>query len=151
MTPAEARGLEARWGGELVVPVAEWRCCMRCRDAHPPAPQYWCDPGKRLCRACKHDERRGIWPLTPRWHRKNRWTVDGHLVRRCAVCRTWQPLTTYYLVHKHDKRRSVTAYPYAVCTPCARVHKRYPSLPAQRAAVRAQRGADPTSARRPAA
>lgn len=119
MTPAEALAMERRWGAPGPPPENGWRCCRRCADYYPPEARFWCDPAKRLCRGCKADERRGIWPLTRRWHQKNRWTIDGHLVRRCTMCRTWHPLTAFYLLRKNDKPgRTCREYAVAACIRC---------------------------------
>lgn len=79
----------------------------------------------RLCRACKKDEKRGIWPVSRHWHRKNRWDKDGRLSRRCCTCRMWQPLTAFYLVTKRDKPgRLNRLYPYPECITCTRRRRR---------------------------
>lgn len=118
MTEAEALELERRWGAPGPAPDSEWRCCYRCGDWWPNEARLWCMP-HRLCRSCKNDEKRGIWPYRASWHRKNRWGPDGRLLRRCCVCREWKRLTDYYLIHKTDKPRSSPTYAYAACTPCA--------------------------------
>lgn len=116
--------IEVAWGRPGPPPVEGWRCCMRCGEYWAPAAAYWCDPGKRLCRACKNDEKRGIWPRQRPWHRKNRWTVDGHIIRRCLCCGKWRPLTDYRTNAKNDKRRNLRVYPYAACKLCCRVARR---------------------------
>lgn len=131
MTDEQARELERRWGEPGPCPSEGWRCCYRCGEWYPPESRYWCMP-HRICRACKADEKRGIWPITRQWHQKNRWGPDGRLVRRCCVCREWKPLTSYYLINKTDKPRSAPSYAYAACTPCAIRRKGYLSLPEMR-------------------
>lgn len=119
MTDAEARDLEAYWGRPGPAPNPGWRLCYRCGDWWPSEPRYWCMP-HRLCRPCKNDERRGIWPYRQSWHRKNRWSATGRLLRRCRVCRHWHPLTDYYLqiYRDHGKARNRRQYPGADCIRC---------------------------------
>lgn len=117
MTEAEALALERRWGAPGPAPNDDWRCCYRCGGWQPNEARYWCMP-HRLCRVCKNDEKRGIWPYLEHWHRKNRWDADGHLLRKCGGCRQWRPLVQYYLINKNDKARTDRSYAYAVCTPC---------------------------------
>lgn len=128
MTADQAWALEVYWGWQGTPPLPDWRCCGRCGDFWPPEARYWRGPGKRLCRACKNDERRGIWPGPSKaWHRKNRWRVDGHLERRCCTCREWKPLTEYYLLSKMDKpHRTQREYPSPECIACTkrRAHER---------------------------
>lgn len=119
MTEAQARELERRWGAPGPPPNAAWRCCYRCGEWYPAEARNWCTP-HRLCRPCKADEKRDIWPRPRAWHQKNRWDADGRLVRRCCTCRLWKPLTAYYLITKNDKvQRSARVYPFALCTECA--------------------------------
>lgn len=117
MTEAEARELEARWGAPGPAPDDAWRLCYRCGQWWPDEARLWCLP-HRLCRACKNDEKRGIWPYRRTWHRKNRWGADGRLLRRCSGCLRWKPLTSYYLYVKRDKPRTVGAFPVAACIRC---------------------------------
>lgn len=91
----------------------------------------------RLCRSCKNDEKRGIWPVSRKWHQKNRWGSDGRLLRRCCVCRKWRPLTDYYLINKTDRSRTSPTYAYAACTPCAIARKGRISLSKLRKELRA--------------
>lgn len=129
MTEQEARELEQHWGAPGPPPVDGWRCCRRCGDYWPPDGRHWVDPMKRLCRACKNDERCGVWPYTRQWHRKNRWTSDGRLVRRCGICHEWKPLTSYYLINRRDeKRRTRHYYPRQICIPCDIRRKGYRSM-----------------------
>lgn len=140
MTEAEALELERYWGAPGPPPAEGWRCCRRCSDYWPPEGRHWVDPMKRLCRSCKNDERRGIWPYTRQWHRKNRWTSDGRLVRRCGICEEWKPLTSYYLINRRDeKRRTRHYYPRPICIACEIRRKGYRSMADMRRELREAR------------
>ena len=119
MTEAEARGIEAYWGAPGEPPERHgWRLCYRCGEWWPAEPRLWCMP-HRLCRACKNDEKRDIWPYLKQWHRKNRWAANGRLLRRCRICRRWRPLVAYYVMTRRDaKDRSRLWYPGADCKRC---------------------------------
>lgn len=98
MTVEQARAFELRWGATTYIERG-WGCCRRCGDAYPlDHPRHWSSTHRIYCGACRADEKRGIWPYRQDWHRKNRWTRDGHIERRCCACRLWLPLTAYYLI-----------------------------------------------------
>lgn len=139
MTEAEALELERHWGAPGPPPAEGWRCCYRCGEWWEPTARYWCMP-HRLCRACKNDEKRGIWPHTRQWHRKNRWGPDGRLRRRCGICDEWKPLTSFYLILRNDeKRRTRHYYPRPLCIPCEIRRKGYRSMAEMRREVRERR------------
>lgn len=141
MTEAEALDLEQHWGAPGPAPNEAWRCCYRCGEWWPPESRLWCMP-HRLCRSCKNDEKRGIWPYRRQWHRKNRWGADGHLRRRCSICERWRPLTAYYLIRRNDeKRRTRHYYPRPICIECEIARGGYRKMAEVRRAMREQRRA----------
>lgn len=119
MTDEEAHDLEQYWGAPGPAPNPEWRLCYRCGDWFPPDARYWCMP-HRLCRACKNDQRRDVWPYRKTWHQKNRWSATGRLLRKCRTCHRWRLLTHYYVQTYRDngKARNRRRYPEADCIDC---------------------------------
>lgn len=151
MTREQAHDLERYWGAPGPPPDSSWRCCMWCGDYWPPEAVHWSSTHKRLCRACKQGSE-GLcreccearvprrFPRSRQWLRKNRWSIDGHIVRRCNICTRWKRLTEYYLVERRDaKNRAHWWYPWAMCTPCAIARKGYRSATEMRREMRNQR------------
>jgi hypothetical protein len=91
---AAALAIAARWACPKPPPPG-WLVCRRCGEPSPAEVRYWAPRRRRLCRGCASDEAHGVWPFPRVWCAKNRWTVDGHLERRCAVCQRWLPVTAY--------------------------------------------------------
>lgn len=98
MTDAEARVLEERWGNPYPSPGEGWVWCAWCGEPWPDEVRFWAvRAGRRICHACHRDHQTGHGkPHSAAWHRKNRWTPAGQLLRRCSRCGTWKEIRLFH-------------------------------------------------------
>lgn len=117
MAPEEARQLKNRWGFAGPAPNPAWIWCAWCGEPWPDDPAYWTANVRsgRICRACRKDYQRGHGkPHSDQWHKKNRWTKDGGLLRKCARCGQWKPIEQFHATRKRNEQLQA----HVICAHC---------------------------------
>lgn len=113
VTTDEARELKERWGYAGPAPHSSWVWCAWCGEPWPDTPGYWSHRTgpRRVCRACRRDYVSGHGrPQSDAWHRKNRWAMDGALLRRCGRCHEWKPIVEFHVTRKRGESFSAHAF-----------------------------------------